>query len=205
MVDMVKELNEIGRIKLVQLQPAGLIIETPSGDFYDATRRVEVDQLQMTSLGIEATTPEGEHVLDIHHLSHPDKAYDDDDLVCIGFTPHYEAMRARFGDHMVNGIAGENIIIESEQEIWLPDLGKGIAIENQDTKSQTVLDLVSYASPCHEFSHFAMQSQDKKLPAGELKAVLQFLDNGRRGFLLVMREGQETADVRPGDRVLVFS
>jgi hypothetical protein len=136
--------------------------------------------------------------------THPDKAYDDDDLVCIGFTPHYKAMRARFGDHMVDGIAGENILIESEEEIWLPDLGSGIVIENQDTKSQTLLDLVSFASPCQEFSHFARQSQDKKLPAGELKAVLQFLDNGRRGFLLVMREGQETADIRPGDRVFTF-
>ena len=200
-----KLVREIGQIKLVQLQPSGLIIETPSGGFYDASRRLEVDRLQITSLGIEAITQEGEHVLDIHHISHPGKAYDNDDLICIGFTPHYNAMRTRFGEHMVDGIAGENIIIETEEEVWLPDLGQGIAIENQETKSRTLLDLISFASPCHEFSHFAMQSQDKKLPANELKAVLQFLDKGRRGFLLVLPEGQETVIVRPGDRVFTMA
>ena len=198
-------MREIGRIKLVQLQPSGLIIETPSGGFYDASRRLEVDRLQITSLGIEAITQEGEHVLDIHHISHLGKAYDNNDLICIGFTPHYDAMRGRFGQHMVDGIAGENILIESEEEVWLSDLGQGIAIENQDTDSRTLLNLLSFASPCSEFSHFAMQSQDKKLPSHELKAVLQFLDKGRRGFLLVLREGQETALVRPGDRVFTIA
>ncbi|GMQ77706.1 MAG: hypothetical protein BMS9Abin02_0194 [Anaerolineae bacterium] len=200
-----KLVKEIGQIKLVQLQPSGLIIETPSGGFYDASRRLEVDRLHITSLGIEAITQEGEQVLDIHHISHPGKAYDNDDLICIGFTPHYDAMRTRFGEHMVDGIAGENILIESEEEVWLPDLGQGIAIENQDTESRTLLDLISFASPCYEFSHFAMQSQDQKLPADELKAVLQFLDKGRRGFLLVLRDGQETAFVRPGDRVFTIA
>ena len=197
-------LREIGRVKLVQLQPSGLIIETASGYFYDASRRLEVESLQITSLGISVVTDEGEQVHDIHHISHPDKAYDNDDLVCIGFTRHYDAMRARFGEHMVDGIAGENIIIESEEEVWLGDLGQGIAIENQDTGGRTLLDMVSVASPCREFSHFAMSSQDKQLPANQLKSTLQFLDKGRRGFLLVMREGQETAVVQPGDRVFAF-
>jgi hypothetical protein len=59
---------------VVQLQPSGLIIETPSGYYYDATRRVEVDNLIITPKGIETTTPEGESELDIHHLDYPDKA-----------------------------------------------------------------------------------------------------------------------------------
>ena len=198
---MVEKLRSLGIIKLVQLQPSGLIIETPSGYFYDASRRVEADRLLITSKGIEATEPDGEHVLDIHHLDHPDKAYDDDDLVCIGFTSHYEAMRSRFGKHMVDGIAGENIIIEYDKEVWVDDIGQQIAIESKETGRMTLLDLVCFAAPCDEFSHFAAQSQDKRLPASELKAILQFLNNGRRGFLLVLRDGQETATVEPGDKV----
>lgn len=197
------ELRRLGHVKLTQLQPNGLIIETPSGYFYDASRRVVVDRLLISALGIEATTPDGEHVLDIHHINHPDKAYDDDDLVCIGFTSHYAAMRSRFGDHMVDGIAGENIIIDCEDEIWPEDLGKQLAFENQDTKALTLLDMVSFAAPCDEFSHFAAKSQDTRLPAEELKATLQFLGNGRRGFLLVLSEGQETATIQPGDKVYI--
>jgi len=202
---MINKMRALGKVKLVQLQPSGLIIQTPSGYFYDASRRVEVDSLLITPKGIEATTPGGEYVLDIHHLEHPDKAYDDDDLVSIGFTSHYQAMRDRFGEHMVDGIAGENIIIEYDQEVWVEDLGQHITIENSETGHKTFLELVCFAAPCDEFSHFAAQSQEKRLPAAELKAALQFLNNGRRGFLLVLKAGQEDATVQPGDSVFGIS
>ena len=198
---MTDKMQALGTIKLVQVQPTGLIIETPSGYFYDASRRVEVDHLLITPKGIEATTPGGEHVLDIHHIDHPDKAYDDDDLVSIGFTSHYEAMRVRFGKHMIDGIAGENIIIKYSDEVWTKDLGESIAIENIETGRRTILDLESFAAPCNEFSHFAANSQHERLPTAELKATLQFLNNGRRGFLFVLREGQDPAIVQPGDRI----
>ena len=200
---MIEHIRELGRVKLVQVQPNGIIIETPSGDFYDASRRVEVESLHISSRGIEAITPTGEHVIDIHHIDHPNKAYGNDDLVCIGFTPHYEAMRARFGEHMVDGVAGENIIIEYEDVVWPEDLGQRIAIENTDTGRQALLDVVSFAPPCEEFSHFAANSQHKRLPAEKLKSILQFLGNGRRGFLLVLSDNQESATVQSGDRVFV--
>jgi len=200
---MSENFRELGRVKLVQVQPDGLIIEPPLGYFYDASRLVKVDRLHITSMGIEATTPEGEHVLDIHHIDHPNKAYDNDDLVCIGFTSHYQAMRARFGEHMVDGIAGENITIEYEQEVWLEDLGQQIAIENADSGHMARLDVLNFAAPCGEFSHFAASSQHKQLPAAKLKGTLQFLGKGRRGFLLVLSDNQEPATVRSGDRVFV--
>lgn len=198
---MVEKARKLGRVRLTQLQPSGLIIDTPSGYFYDASRRVVVDRLKITQLGIEATTPDGENVLDIHHINHPDKAYDDDNLVCIGFTSHYDAMRARFGDHMVDGSAGENIVIDFEEEVWPEDIGSQIGIENADTGEMALLDMVSFAAPCKEFSHFAAQSQHKKLPADELKSILQFLGNGRRGYLLVLSKSQEEVTIQPGDKV----
>ena len=200
---MSENFRQLGRVKLVQVQPDGLIIETPSGYFYDASRLVKVNRLFITLLGIEATTTEGKHVLDIHHIDHPNKAYDNDDLVSIGFTSHYQAMRARFGEHIVDGIAGENIIIEYDQEVWPEDIGQQIAIENADTGRTALLDVVSFAAPCDEFSHFAANSQYERLPAEKLKSTLQFLGNGRRGFLLVLSDNQEPGIVRSGDRVFV--
>ena len=202
---MVEIIRELGTVKMVQLQPSGLIINTPSGSFYDASRRVEVDSIQITTQGIEATIPNGKKVLDIHHINHPDKEYDDDDLVSIGFTSHYEAMRDRFGEHMVDGIAGENIIIDYGQEVWMNDLGQRIAIENKDTGQKALFYMESFASPCSEFSHFAANSQNERLPAAELKANLQFLNKGRRGFLLGLCDGQKTVTVQPGDKVFVVA
>lgn len=201
---MVENIRELGIVKLVQVQPSGLIIETPSGDFYDESRRVEVEKLIITALGIEAKASSGEHVLDIHHMNHPDKAYGNDDLVSIGFTSHYEAMRKRFGEHIKDGTAGENIIIEYDQEVWIEDIGQKIAIESASTDNKALFDVVRFAAPCEEFSHFVATSQHEKLPATELKDTLQFLNNGRRGFLLVLSAGQEAATVKSGDRVFAI-
>ena len=201
---MAENIRELGIVKLVQVQPSGLIIETPSGGFYDESRRVEVEKLIITSLGIETKTSSGEHVLDIHHMNHPDKAYDNDDLVSIGFTSHYEAMRKRFGEHMVDGVAGENIIIEYDKEVWIEDIGQKIAIESSSTGNKALFDVVRFAAPCEEFSHFVANNQHEKLPATELKDILQFLNNGRRGFLLVLSAGQEVVTVKSGDRVFAI-
>jgi hypothetical protein len=197
--------RELGVVNLVQLQPSGLIVDAPEsspvGSFYDASRRVEVDRLEITSRGVQATLPTGEKVLDIHHLDHPDKAYDDDDLVCIGFSSHYEAMRTEFGAHMVHGIAGENILIDYSDEVWPEDLGRSLGIENQDSGEVAVLQMVSFAEPCVEFSRFCVQSPQEKLQAQRLGDILEFLGNGRRGFLLVLDPAHEAVIVRPGDKV----
>ncbi len=199
--------REVGQVKIVQLQPNGLFIDdekTATGYFYDPSRLVEVQQLTITPLGIETITPDGERVLDIHHISHPDKEYDDDDLVSIGFTSHYVRMRENFGEHLIDGIAGENIIVAFDEEIWLNDLGGKIGLKNQDTGTITTFQMQSQADPCREFSSFALGSQYEKHPAATLKKALQFLGNGRRGFLFVMDEGQEPANVRVGDKLLVL-
>jgi hypothetical protein len=199
--------RSLGTVSLVQLQPNGLIVDTPgpgpTKSFYDASRRVEVDQLQITPRGIEATLPMGEHALDIHHLDHPDKAYGDDDLVCVGFTAHYDAMRGEFGAHMVDGIAGENIIIDYSAEVWPEHLGATLAIENQDTGEMANLSLVSFAAPCVEFSRFCIQRPREEVPSPRLGKILKFLGNGRRGFLFVLDQALETVTVRPGDEVFL--
>lgn len=206
---MYKKVRQLGHVRLVQLQPNGLIIDTPdktpTGYFYDATRLVQVDQLEITPLGIEAIIPGGEQVLDIDHINHPDKAYDDDDLVCIGFTSHYDARRTHFGEHMGNGIAGENIIIEYSEEVWPDDLSQKSGIENQDNGEMANFEMVSFASPCVEFSKFCIQSQYEKIPANKIKEILKFLGNGRRGFSLVLNKLQDVITVRPGDKVFVLS
>ncbi len=197
----------MGEVKLVQLQPSGLIIDAPEPgpvrSFYDAGRRVEVDSLQISPRGIEATLATGERMLDIHHLDHPDKAYGDDDLVCVGFSAHYDAMRREFGEHMVDGTAGENILIDCPDEIWPADLGDKLAIENQDSGEMAMLEMVSFAEPCVEFSRFCVQRPYEKLPGRHLGEILRFLGNGRRGFLLVLNDAIDVVTVRPGDKVFL--
>lgn len=199
--------GQLGVVSLVQLQPTGLIIDVPQPapvrSLYDASRRVEVERLEITRRGISATLPTGEQVLDIHHLDHPGKAYDDDDLVSIGFTAHYEAMRAEFGEHMVDGVAGENIIIDFPDEVWPADLGGVLVIENRDTGEVASLRMVSFAAPCVEFSRFCARRPYEEISGRRLGEILRFLGNGRRGFLLLLDDALDVVTVRPGDRVFL--
>jgi hypothetical protein len=200
---MHENIRQLGLVKLVQVQPSGLIIETPTGYIYDPSRRAEVDHITITDRGIEATGPKGERLLDIHHSDHPETHSEGDNAISIGFTSHYAAMRARFGEHMEVGSAGENIIIEYDKEVWLQDLGQVVIIQNPDTGHRISLDVIKIAAPCEEFSHFAASSQGERLPANVLKSTLQFLGDGCRGFLLVLSDGQDSGQVHPGDRVFV--
>jgi len=79
--------------------------------------------------------------------------------------------------------------------------GNKYFFENTNTGDRALLDVIRFAAPCEEFSQIVANKQDEQLSAVELKATLQFLNNGRRGFLLVLSEGQEAATVEPGDRV----
>jgi hypothetical protein len=106
---------------------------------------------------------------------------------------------------MVNGIAGENIIIEYSEEVWPDDLSQKLGIENQDKGEMANFEMVSFVSLCVEFSKFYMQSQYKKIPANKITDILKFLGNGRRGFSLVTNKLHDVINVRPGDKVFVLS
>ena len=198
---MVVKNRPLGSVKLTQVQPGGLIIKTPSGKKYAPSRRVETTQLLITPQGIAGITPEGERLLDIHHTAHPDTHFRGENNISLGFTAHYKAMREHFGEHILDGTAGENIIIEFDEEVWVEDLGQSILIESPDSTRQAFLDVKKFAAPCEEFSHFAANSPDERLPAEELKAALNFLGNGRRGFYLMLSEDQEEVTIQPGDAV----
>jgi hypothetical protein len=66
-----------------------------------------------------------------------------------------------------------------------------------------VLDVIKFAAPCEEFSHYAANIQGERLPAEEFIATLQFLGDGRREFLMKLNINQEPALVKPG--YLVFA
>jgi len=202
---MAETRRELGKVIITQVQPTGLKYEEPAGKVYDPARRVEVPRLSISAQGIEGVTDEGERLLDIHHAEHPETHNNGSNAVSIGFTSHYNMMRSRFGDHMQIGTAGENIIIQYDQEVWLPDLGKKVEFRNPESGQVVSLEVIKISAPCDPFSHFAADSQDERLPAEELKTVLQFLGNGRRGFLLALSADQSTEYVQPGDLVYATS
>src|SRR5215472_16677942 len=108
---MLEDMRETGRVKLVQVQPTPLKIGRRPNAYYDPSSLLVVDTLLVSPYGAIGVTAGGEHITDIHHAQHQAtrNSHGKNDL-SVGFTSHYEAMRARFDQHLVDGCAGENIL-----------------------------------------------------------------------------------------------
>jgi hypothetical protein len=197
-------MREIGRVRLVQIQRASLKAGEKPYRYYDPTPLQVAAGLLLSPAGAIGIAANSERVVDIHHAEHPrSKNQQGLNGVSIGFTSHYRAMRERFGAHLTDGCAGENILIESDQAFALSDLGDRLAIETSDG-TLAVLARLLVAAPCVEFSQFAA-GQGERLPAEALKATLQFLDQGMRGFYAGLVSDSNEAIVRAGDRVFSLS
>jgi hypothetical protein len=194
-------MREIGQITLIQVQRSALKVENGAQDYYDPTPLVKVESLLLSPRGIIGITTEGRQIMDIHHEHHPD-SHNHKGLngISVGFTSHYKAMRSKLGEHMVDGIAGENILVETNIPLNLGDLGGRLAIQNQQTGQYIYLSGLMVATPCVEFSLFAA-NHGMPLPAAQLKETLQFLDGGTRGFYARMEDLPAAVTVQAGDRV----
>lgn len=191
---------EIGRICRLQIQTSSLKQGSGRDTYYDPSAIVAVDAITVTRDGAVALI-DGTERIDVHNNLHPDsKQRNGINPLSIGFTAHYAKMRARFGGHLVNGIAGENLLVETDGGFDLADVSDGFQIERASAPS-IMFAAVSVAHPCVEFSRFALDD-----PAADpriVSEVLRFLDGGVRGFYASV-ESSEPVTIQVGDRVLRF-
>ena len=110
-------------------------------------------------------------------------------------------MRTRFGSHIADGVAGENILVEAEDERLLTELVHGLVIQSRQTERYIYLIELLVAAPCVEFSRFALR--EEQASNEEIRETLQFLHLGRRGFYARLASGQEEGVVEVGDGVFV--
>ncbi len=139
--------------------------------------------------------------MDVHNAAHPSSRNADINGVSLGFTSHYRAMREKFGPRIIDGCAGENILVEAEEEFALEALGERVAIQSRENGALAYLDFLEVAAPCVEFSHFVL-NEPMPVPAATLRATLIFLDHGRRGFYATFTSKEPFA-LRAGDKVFV--
>ena len=194
-------MREIGQITLIQVQRSALKVELSSTSYYDPSPLVVVEHLLLSPQGVIGVTADGIKIMDIHHGHHPNSHnHKGINGLSLGFTSHYQAMRSKLGNHVVNGIAGENIVVESNTSHSLAELGERLAIQTQHTAQFIYLSGLKVAAPCVEFSLFAA-NHGLPLPAAQLKETLQFLNNGTRGFYARVVDLQDTVTLRVGDKV----
>ena len=189
----------IGRIARLQVQRASLKVGDKPRRRYEPAPLLSVPGVTLGPAGVVGHPAAGESVMDVHHREHPaSKNVRGTNGVSIGFTAHYAAMRAKFGDHLWDGIAGENRIVETAGRIEALDLAGGVLIETAEGRRLHLTDLAP-AEPCVEFSRYALRYADGAPADDRLGAALAFLRHGTRGFYARCQDGP--AEVYVGDRV----
>jgi hypothetical protein len=190
-------LRPLGRIANLQIQRSSLKQGEKPNRWFDPAPLLPVNELTLTPAGALARTADGSYIIDIHHAAHPATRNNGSNDISVGFTSHYAAMRAHFGPHLPDGIAGENILIEHSAIVRPADLGADIAIRPAAGGELIWLRGVRVMPPCVEFSAYAGRSSD----AASIKAALQFLGDGLRGFCGRLPAGAAVT-IAVGDEVL---
>ena len=196
-------MQEIGRILSVQVQRSTLKPGKRLATYYDPAPILVVESLRLTPQGVIGITDNGTEVMDLHHIEHPTSHnIRGVNGISFVFSSHYQSMREAYGDHIVNGCAGENVLIEANKVLQRQDLGSRLAIHIEKTGQFIYLSNLKMAAPCIEFSQYAA-NHGQPMPSDQLKAALQFLDDGMRGFYATVEEQPDEMIIRVGDRVFV--
>jgi hypothetical protein len=190
----------IGTIVRLQVQESSLKVgDKPRR--YDPAPLRSVPAISLSAAGVVGLAENGGTIVDVHHHDHPaSKNRGGENGISLGFTPHYLAMRQRFGQHLVDGIAGENILIAVDRRFQEEDLADGVVVEGADG-GRLKLRQVIVAAPCVEFSRYALKFPDGARPDASVTEALRFLDAGMRGFYATY--AGEPAVVEVGARVLL--
>jgi hypothetical protein len=195
-------MQQIGTVKFVQIQRDRLKQGEKPNRVYRPDPLLHVAKLLLTRDGITGITAAGATLLDVHNIKHPRSRNRVENSISLGFRQHYAEMRQRFGEHMQDGIGGENILIDIAPGIDVqPEmLPERVYLHSVADDNLIELKGVMPAPPCAEFSRF---SANRPLEALELKETLQFLDGGRRGYYATLIEKDCNCYVQAGDRLLI--
>ncbi|MCB9436333.1 MAG: hypothetical protein H6673_04975 [Anaerolineales bacterium] len=196
---MTQAWRELGTIIMLQVQLKPLKEGTDHRVYKPHTALHPVDAFDLTKEGITAVV-DGQQVYDAHHMRHPLSRYRQSNPISIGLTSHYQRMQTRFGSHISLGIAGENIIVETEEVLFEDALMRGVAIQGEQGLIQ--LDGVFGIPPCKPFSKFCLNIPDERGEPESVKETLQFLLKGTRGFCAEPVE-VGTFTIRVGDKLWV--
>jgi hypothetical protein len=190
----------VGEVVRLQVQESSLKVGDGPRRRYDPSPIRSVPALRLDERGVTGQADWGDDVEDVHNRDHPASKYRGGNGVSVLFTGHYAAMRERFGPHLTDGIAGENILVACDQLVGEEDLTAGLIVATDDG-GQLLLEQVVVAAPCVEFARHALRFPDDARPDLTVTEAVRFLGDGMRGYYAAY-DGPP-AVIRIGDRVYV--
>lgn len=199
-------MQQIGTIKLLQIQKKSLKIGVRPNSGYDPSALVQVPQALVSNEGVIGLTDDLTHLVDVHHKLHISQKFkwvdDMSNGIAVGFTSHYDAQRATYGAHVVNGVGGENIIIETDRQYLDGVFNDDLYIQSAALDMLFKCHVPGIVPPCVEYAGFCA-NQVERLSEDAMKRTLQDLGNGKRGYYLNFVDRQEPITLAVGDAVFM--
>lgn len=141
---------------------------------------VAVPGLTVDADGVIGHPTEGDAVLDVHHRLHPQSRDRRGRAgISVMATGDYDWLRARYGDHLVDGAAGCTLLVDGPG-LAGRDLGAGLEVHTSD--GVLALSGVGVADPCVEFSRFCLGEAPSAVVSDDVRQALIDLDDGHRGY-----------------------
>lgn len=181
---MLEDRQLIGRIVRLQVQTSKLKQGQRPESWYDPEPITTVPALILDRQGVRGVGEDGSIIEDVHNEAHQDSRFRGENGVSVGFTGHYQAMRGRFGDHLSDGIAGENILIDCADTQTLATFRDSLVADTGDGPLH--LDAIEVAAPCVEFGKYCLEYPADRIADQTVTEALKFLHNGMRGFYLTV-------------------
>ena len=188
----------VGEIVRLQVQAASLKVGQAPRRRYDPAAIRAVAALRLDAGGATGLTDRGDEIEDVHHAAHPTSKHRGPNGLSIHFTGHYAAMRERFGPHLTDGVAGENVLVARDGLLTADDLAFGLIVETEAGR-RLALGRLIVAAPCVEFARYALPFPDGERPDLTVTEAVRFLSDGMRGFYAAY-EGDPIV-IRVGDKV----
>jgi len=187
------------RIVRLQVQHGPVKVGRAPMRCYRPSAIVPVDRIVAGPRGVYGLTSVGEQILDVHHQDHP-QSRDPRGRAGILFmgTGDYAALRDRYGEHVVDGIAGETVLLDAPDGLASLHLPSVVTVST--TEGPLQLRDVREADPCVEFSRFCLRQEPAPTVDEAVRRALIDLDHGARGYRSV---ADGTGTVRIGDLVII--
>jgi hypothetical protein len=158
---------------------------------------VPVERIVAGPRGVQGVTTDGEEVIDVHHQDHPQSRDRRGRAgVLVMGTGDYVALRARYGEHVVDGIAGETVLVDAPAGLARLGLPPVATVFTADGPLE--LHDVREADPCVEFSRFCLRQEPSPVVDAAVRQALVDLDHGARGYRSI---AASAATIRLGDVV----
>lgn len=184
------------RIVRLQVQADRLKQGEKPHRWYDPSNITPVDRLWVDDDGSTGEV-NGKRVVDIHNVHHPrTRNHGRASGLSVGFTAHYRNMRQRFGPRVVDGVAGENVLVDSDDQVVHDQLDGAVL---RTSSGDVPIVEVEIAEPCVEFSRFVLgiEPGDRRT---KMREPLQQLMGGVRGYYVALAE---PAEITVGDSLVL--